>query len=94
MGQDETDTEEIIAFMNAFAKEILPLIAEYVFGVVIVPPLPKIEDYMPEARRKRQLEAIYKSMRRQRRLLAEDMLNIYLLHKKKACFISKYRQTV
>jgi len=69
--------------MNAFAEKILPLIAEHVFGVVIVPPLPKIEDYMPEAVRKRQLTALKRSIQRRRRLSAEDMLDIYVLHKEK-----------
>lgn len=83
MGQDEIDREEAIAFMNAFAEKILPLIAEHVFGVVIVPPLPNIEDYTPEAKRKCQLKALKRSIQRKRKLSAEDMLDLYVLHKEK-----------
>jgi len=72
--------EELIKAMNKMA-EVLTLVAEKVFGVVIVPPLPNIEDYTPEAVRKRQLIALKRSIKRRRRLSAEDMLEIYLLHK-------------
>jgi len=83
MAQDETDIEELSAFMNALADKILPLIAEKLFGVDIVPPLPKIEDYTPEGRRKRQLKALKRSIQRKRKLSAEDMLDIYVLHEEK-----------
>lgn len=83
MGQDEIEIEETIAFMNGFAEKILPLIAEKLFGVDILPPLPKIEDYTPEARRKRQLKAIKRSIQRKGKLSAEDMLDIYVLHEEK-----------
>ena len=83
MGRDEIDMEETTAFMNAFAEKILPLVAEKLFGVVIVPPLPNIEDYTPEAVRKHQLRALKGSVQRKRKLSAEDMLDIYLLHKEK-----------
>jgi len=83
MRQAEIDTDDVIAFMNAFAEKILPLIAEKLFGVVIVPSLPDIRDYLPEAVRKRQLEALKRSIQRRRKLSAEDMLDIYVLHKEK-----------
>ena len=74
--------EELIKAMDKLV-DAFGRVAEQLFGVVIIPPLPNIEDYTPEARRKRQLEAIYKSIKRRRRLSAEGMLNIYLLHKEK-----------
>lgn len=76
------ENEELIKAMNKLV-DAFGMVAEELFDVVIVPPLPNIEDFMPEAERKRQLKVLRLSIQRKRKLSAEDMLDIYLLHKER-----------
>lgn len=46
-------------------------------------PLPSIFDDPLESKRERQLKALEQSIRRRRKLSAEDMLKIYVLHTEK-----------
>ena len=83
MTQNKVELEKLIAFMNAYIEKVFIPLAEIAFDVDLSSPLPDIRDYTPEATMKKQLKVLERSIKRRRKLSAEDLLNIYLWHKER-----------